>query len=157
MSKPDDSEQHCTTFDALFQPLEAPLAQQERDHPPHHREVLHFAQFVRLLVYHFVKSCESGRQLLTDTLSTASELGLPKVKRATFFDAFQRFPVAWFASLLSFLLAATVWKTIPELNALGKLYCIDGSVFPVIASMLWAEYTSRHQAFVSICVSSLTA
>ena len=50
MSKPDDSEQHCTTFDALFQPLEAPLAQQERDHPPHHREVLRFVQFVRLLV-----------------------------------------------------------------------------------------------------------
>jgi hypothetical protein len=146
MSKPDDSKQDCITFDALFQPLEAPLAQQERDHPPHHREVLHFAQFVRLLVYHFVKSCESGRQLLTDTLSATSELGLPKVKHSTFFDAFQRFPVAWFASLLSFLLAATVWKAIPELDALGKLYCIDGSVFPAIASMLWAEYTSRHQA-----------
>jgi hypothetical protein len=146
MSKPDDSEQHCTTFDALFQPLEAPLAQQERDHPPHHREVLHFTQFVRLLVYHFVKSCESGRQLLTDSLSAASELELPQVKHATFFDAFQRFPVAWFASLLSFLLAATVWKAIPELDTLGKLYCIDGSVFPAIASMVWAEYTSRHRA-----------
>lgn len=146
MNKPDDSERHCTTFDALFQPLEATLAQHEQDHPPHHREVLRFAQFVRLLVYHFVKSCESGRQLLTDTLSATSELGLPQVKRATFFDAFRRFPVAWFASLLSFLLTATIWKAIPELDALGKLYCIDGSVFPAIASMLWAEYTSRHRA-----------
>jgi hypothetical protein len=146
MSKPGDSEQHCTTFDVLFQPLEAPLEQQEQDHTPHHREVLHFAQFVRLLVYHFVKSCESGRQLLTDTLSAAPELELPMIKHSIFFGAFQRFPVAWFASLLSFLLTATIWKAIPELDALGKLYCIDGSVFPAIASMLWAEYTSRNQA-----------
>jgi len=29
---------------------------------------------------------------------------------------------------------------------LGTLYCIDGSLFPVISSMLWAEYTTNHQA-----------
>jgi hypothetical protein len=146
MSNPGDSEYHCTTFDALFQPLEATLAQHEQDHSPHHRETLHFAQFVRLLVYHFVKSCESGRQLLTDTLSAAPELGLSPVKRSTFFDAFQRFPTTWFAGLLSFLLATVIWQAIPELDALGRLYCVDGSVFPAIASMLWAEYTSRHRA-----------
>jgi hypothetical protein len=146
MTKPDDSEKDCTTFDVLFQPLESPLAQQERDHPPHHREKLHFKWFVRLLVYHFTKGCESGRQLLTDISTAASELRLPEVKHATFFDAFQRFPVAWFASLLSFLMIAVVWKAIPELDALGKLYCVDGSVFPAVATMLWAEYTSRHQA-----------
>jgi len=32
------------------------------------------------------------------------------------------------------------------LDALGKLYCVDGSLFPAIASMVWAEYTSKHQA-----------
>jgi hypothetical protein len=130
----------------MFQPLESRLAQYEQDHPAHHREVLHFTEFVRLLVYHFVKSCESGRQLLTDTSTADPELELGEVKRSTFFDAFQRFPVAWFAGLLSFLLAATAWKVIPELDALGKLYCVDGSVFPAIASMLWAEYTSNHRA-----------
>ena len=146
MTQPDDSERDCTTFDVLFQPLEAPVARHEQDHPPHHREVLHFAEFVRLLVYHFVKNCESGRQMLTDTLSAAPELGLTLVKRSTFFDAFQRFPVTWFAGLLTFLLATVAWKAIPELDALGKLYCVDGSVFPAIASMLWAEYTSQHRA-----------
>jgi len=146
MTKPDSSEKDCTTFDALFQPLESSLAQHEHDHPPHHRETLHFKGFVKLLIYHFVKGCESGRQLLTDTLTAAPELGLPKVKRATFFDAFQRFPIAWFASLLSLLLTAVTWKAIPELDALGKLYCVDGSVFPALATMLWAEYTSQHKA-----------
>jgi hypothetical protein len=95
------------------------------------------------LIYHFVKGCESGRQLLTDTLTAAPELGLLKVKRSTFFDAFRRFPIAWFASLLSLLLTAVTWKAIPELDALGKLYCVDGStelaevgsVFPALATM----------------------
>jgi len=146
MAKPGDSEKDCTTFDMLFQPIEAFLEKHERDHPPHHREKLHFEGFVRLLVYHFTKGCESGRQLLTDVSTAASELGLGEVKHSTFFDAFQRFPVTWFASLLSFLLAAVVWKAIPELDALGKLYCVDGSVFPAVATMLWAEYTSQHQA-----------
>ena len=146
MAKPGDSEKDCTTFDILFQPIKTFLEKHERDHPPHHREKLHFKGFVRLLVYHFTKGCESGRQLLTDISTAASELGLGEVKHSTFFDAFQRFPAAWFASLLSFLLTVVVWKAIPELDALGKLYCVDGSVFPAVATMLWAEYTSQHQA-----------
>jgi IS4 transposase len=146
MSKPDDSKTDCTTFDVLFQPLAGFLTQHERDHPPHHREELHFKGFVRLLVYHFAKGCESGRQLVTDVSTAESELELGEVKRSTFFDAFQRFPVAWFASMLSFLLATVVWPAIPELEALGKLYCVDGSLFPAIASMLWAEYRRNHQA-----------
>ena len=154
MIKPSDSEKDCTTFDVLFQPLETPLAQHEQDHPAHHREILRFAEFVRLLVYHFVKNCESGRQMLTDTLSAASELELLKVKRSTFFDAFQRFPVAWFAGLLTFLLTAIVWKAIPELDALGKLYCVDGSVFPAIVSCCGRSIRANIEQFGFICVSN---
>ena len=116
MNKPDDSETDCTTFDVLFQPLAGFLAQHERDHPPHHREQLHFKEFVRLLVYHFAKGCESGRQLLTDVSTAEPELELGEVKRSTFFEAFQRFPVAWFGSMLSFLLVTVAWPTIPELE-----------------------------------------
>lgn len=146
MVSPGDSEKERTTFAALFQPLEAVLVQHEREHPPHHRETLHFKDFVRKLVYHFAKGCESGRQLVTDISTAAPELELGEVKRSTFFDAFQRFPVVWFANILSFLLATVIWQAIPELDALGKLYCVDGSIFPAIASMLWAEYTSQHKA-----------
>jgi hypothetical protein len=35
---------------------------------------------------------------------------------------------------------------IPDLATLGRLICVDGSVFPAVANMLWAEYTSKHQA-----------
>jgi len=146
MTQPGILEDTRTTFDELFDPINPALEQHERDHPPHHLETLHFRNFVRQLVYHFTKGCESGRQLLTDIETADAELELDEAKRSTFFDAFQRFPVAWFASLLAFLLAAVVWRAIPELATLGKLYCVDGSVFPAIASMLWAEYTSRHRA-----------
>lgn len=146
MAKTKDAKQDSTTFDELFRPLEKPLEQHERDHPPHHREEFHFTDFVRTMVYHFTKGCESGGLLLTDLESAPPELNLPKVKHSTFFDAFQRFPVAWFAQLFAFVLAAVAWKSIPELDALGQLYCVDGSLFPAIATMLWAEYTSEHQA-----------
>jgi hypothetical protein len=146
MTTPHNGGDGHTTFDELCKPIEPLLEQHACDHPPHHREALHFADFVKKLVYHFAKNCESGRQLVTDLETAPPELELGEVKRSTFFDAFQRFPVVWFANLLAFLLAAVVWQAIPELDALGKLYCVDGSIFPAIASMLWAEYTSSHQA-----------
>jgi len=135
-----------TTFEKLCEPISPFLAQHKQEHPQHHREQLHFTDFVKQLVYHFAKGCASGRQLLTDVETADPELALDEVKRSTFFDAFQRFPVAWFASLLAFLLTTVVWQAIPELAALGKLYCVDGSIFPAITSMLWAEYTSHHRA-----------
>ena len=146
MTDPNTASQELTTFEVLFAPLETPLAHHETEHPPHHRETLHFKGFVRLLVYHFTKGCESGRQLLTDSLSATPVLGLPHVAPSTFFDAFQRFPSSWLAALLSYLLVAVAWKAVPELEALGKLYCVDGSLFPAMLNMLWAEYTSQHRA-----------
>ena len=146
MAQTNAPEAPHTTFDELCGPIQPFLEQHEREHPAHHRETLHFGGFARQLIYHFVKGCESGRQLLTDVETADPQLALHETKRSTFFDAFQRFPAAWFASLLAFLLVAVVWREIPELATLGKLYCVDGSVFPAIASMLWAAYTSQHQA-----------
>jgi hypothetical protein len=147
MAQSNDSEQTGdTTFDELFRPLVEPLKQLEDEHPPHHLEKLSFKVFVRLLVYYFTKECKSGRLLLTDVKTAAKELKLSSVPHSTFFDAFKRFPVAWFVTLLSFLLTTVVWKAIPELAALGKLYCVDGSLFPAMATMLWAKYTSTHNA-----------
>lgn len=146
MANQDNTEDGHTTFDELWKPIKSFFEQHERDHPPHHRETFHFIDFVLTLIYHFAKNCESGRQLITDLETAPPELELGEVKRSTFFDAFQRFPVVWFANLLAYLLVVVTWQAIPELEALGKLYCVDGSLFPAIASMVWAEYTSKHQA-----------
>jgi hypothetical protein len=51
------------------------------------------------------------------------------------------------------LLSTRSFKAVPELATLGTLYGIDGSLFPVISSMRWAEYTSKHQALkLPLCV-----
>lgn len=146
MASSQDSTTPITTFDKLLQPLQPTLEAIEDSRNVHHREVLSFSAFVRLLVYYFTEAIESGRQLLTSTLSADQPLELAVVKRSTFFDAFQRFPVEWFITLLGVLLASVAWKAIPELEALGKLYCVDGSLFPALATMLWAEYQSRCNA-----------
>ncbi len=147
MAQLNDSEQpNDTTFDELFRPLKGQLEQHEQVYPPHHRETFHFKDFVRLLVYHFTKGCESGRLLLSDRDSAEEKLELPEVKRSTFFDAFQRFPAEWFTPLLVALLTTVAWMEIPDLATLGRLMCVDGSVFPAVANMLWAAYTSKHKA-----------
>ena len=146
MNEPDDPEKKCTTFDQLIAPIMAKVAAIEESRVVHHRERLTFTAFVRLLVYYFVTPTESGRQLLTDVLSAAPALGLAKVSRSTFFDSFNRFPVAWSQMLLGTVLAVTAWPTIPEMATLGQLYCIDGSLFPALTKMVWAEYKGKSQA-----------
>ena len=146
MKKPDDLEANYTTFDQLIAPIMTKVEAIEASRPIHHRESLTFAAFVRLLIYYFATPTESGRQLLTDVLSAAPILGLAKVERSTFFDAFNRFSVVWFQMLLGSALTVTTWRTIPEMAVLGRLYCIDGSLFPALTKMVWAEYKSKSKA-----------
>lgn len=64
----------------------------------------------------------------------------------TFGEAFERFSVSLFQKIFEHLLTTLKYKSIPELETLGKRYCVDGSLFAVITSMLWAKYTEKHQA-----------
>ena len=130
-------------FDELLSPLEEPLQEIESTRKKHHREVLGFPLFVRALVYYFVFNLQSGRQLVASTKSVDKTLCLANIKKSTFFDAFNRFPVAWFAKLFGVILGSFIWKEIPELALLGKLYVIDGSIFPAISKMCWAEYKAK--------------
>ncbi len=131
-----------TTFDQLLQPLQAPLDELEAARKVHPRETLSLRAFTHLLVYYFTDAVKSGRQLLTATLSCAPELGLRPVKRSTFFDGFNRFPVRYFQLLFGLLLSTLPLQVIPELAPLGRLLCVDGSLFPALASMYWAQYQS---------------
>lgn len=146
MNELDGTELNCTTFDELIAPIMHKVQTIEANRTRHHRETLTFKAFVRLLIYYFLTPTESGRQLLTDVLSAAPILGLQRVSRSTFFDGFKRFPIDWFQILMETLLRTMSWQAIPELNALGRLYCIDGSLFPALTKMAWAEYKSKSQA-----------
>jgi len=77
-----------TTLDILMSPLDKTLEELEKSRRIHWKEVLSLTHFVRLLVYYFVSSLESGRQLSTDTESADEDLNLLNVKKSTLFDAF---------------------------------------------------------------------
>jgi hypothetical protein len=68
------------------------------------------------------------------------------VARSTFNDAFERFSPDLFKEVFIYLLKTLSLIAIPELAALGTLYCIDGSVFPVLSSVQWAEYKEKFRA-----------
>ena len=129
-----------TLLEELLSPLADCLAELEATRKIHPREVLTLTTFVRLMVYGYVANIASGRLLVSESQSADEALELPAVKRSTLFDAFVRFPVEWFATLLGVVLSSVVWYEVPELALLGKLYCIDGSLFPALSKMVWAEY-----------------
>ncbi len=66
--------------------------------------------------------------------------------RSTFNEAFERFSPDLFRAVFVFLLGTLTLQTVPELAALGVFYCIDGSLFPTLRSMRWAEYKTTCQA-----------
>jgi hypothetical protein len=71
-----NNEDGHTTFDELCEPINSFLEQHERDHAPHHREPVHFADFVNKLVYHFAENCQSGRQLVTESGDRTARIGV---------------------------------------------------------------------------------
>jgi hypothetical protein len=138
-----------TTFEALLAPLEAPLTDMAPaiDAQAHSR-TLFFVPFVRLLLYALVMRIPSLRQLVTEleTSPTAVTLKLPVFPFSTLKDGFTRFPVAAFEQLFRHLVHTLSWVEVEELNALGHLCLVDGSLFRVLVRMSWAVYKKGKNA-----------
>lgn len=138
-----------TVFDQLLKPIDEFVKQQDSKLIKHHNQKFSYYDFFRLLMYFFIYKGESLRIFINTELNKgllSSSLRLRSVPYSTFGEAFERYPVALFQAVFQHILSNVSFKQIPELATLGKLYCIDGSLFPVINSMLWAEYTSKNQS-----------
>jgi hypothetical protein len=143
------NEPQPTVFKKLIEPVEEFVANQSDSLPKHHNQKYWYYDFFTLLVYYFTSNAQSLKLLIDGLLNKdllPKELNLRQVPYSTFSDAFERFPPQLFQAVFQHLLQNMPFKKIPELVALGTLYCIDGSLFPVISSMLWADYTSTHKA-----------
>jgi len=138
-----------TTFEALVAPIAPLLAEMAPaiDAQAQSRK-LFFAPFVRLLIFALVRRIPSLRQLVTEleTSPTAATLGLSAVPFSTLKDGFIRFPVAAFERLFQHLLQAVSWVKVEEINALGQLCLVDGSLFRVLNRMSWAVYKKGKNA-----------
>ena len=138
-----------TVFQTLLEPIEDFVQEQNQHLPKPRRQKYEYKDFFRLLIYYFVSGTASLKLLIETRLHAGllpTELGLRAVPYSTCQDAFERFSPCLFQAVFQHLLSNVSFKAVPELATLGTLYCIDGSLFPVISSMLWAEYTSKHQA-----------
>jgi len=138
-----------TVFDTLLAPVQTYVDQQEQERPRHHNETFTYQEFFRLLVYYVVSNMPSMSLLLTTYLPkglVSPALKLRSVPHSTVSDAFERFSPKLFRAVFVFLLGTVTLQTVPELAALGVLYCIDGSLFPTLQTMQWAAYKTTCQA-----------
>ena len=138
-----------TVFDALLDPVQAYVEQQDRQCPLHHNETYSYGEFFRLLAFYFVSDIPSIALLIKTYLKKgllSPALKLRYVPCSTFNDALERFSPDLFRDVFVFLLSTISLQAVPELAALGIFYCIDGSLFPTLCSMRWAEYRSTCQA-----------
>jgi hypothetical protein len=138
-----------TIFNKLLEPIDDFVRDQEHKLQKHHNQKFGYYAFFRILMYFFLAEGTSFKLFIVTKLNKGllpKSLELFPVPYSTANEAFERFSVKLFQEIFQHLLATVPFKSIPELASLGKLYCIDGSVFPVIRSMLWAQYTSTSQA-----------
>ena len=150
---PTYSDQFSTTdmtvFDAMIAPVLAFVEDQDQQRTPHHNETFSYAAFFRLLAYYVVSGIPSIALFLTTYLQQgllSPRLKLSYVPRSTFNDAFERFSPELFRAVFVYLLSSLSLRVVPEIAALGVFYCIDGSLFPTLCTIHWAEYTSTSQA-----------
>src|SRR5688572_4761650 len=61
-------------------------------------------------------------------------------------EAFHRYRAQTYRTLLYLLLEKMNFLKIPEIQALGRFCCVDGSVFPAIITMTWAAYQQKRNA-----------
>ena len=144
-----NSQPDPTVFDTLLEPVHAYVAQQDRQRTLHHNETYSYVEFFRLLAFYVVSDIPSIALLIKTYLKKgllSPALKLRYVPRSTFNDAFERFSPDLFRDVFIFLFSTISLQSVPELAALGVFYCIDGSLFPTLCSMRWAEYRSTCQA-----------
>ena len=144
-----------TVFDRLLEPAQPFVQEQAQTLTPHHNEEFSFEKFFRLLIYYFVSPFRSINLLIgllekKGVISPA--LNIEYVPYSTFNDALERFSSNMLKAIFVGLLSTMCLKAIPELEALGTLYCVDGSLFPTLSCMLWAEYKKNCQAIkIHLC------
>jgi hypothetical protein len=146
MNSPIFIESDPLLFDKLLAPLEASIAELDQ-HPLSRAAIkLSFALFVRVLLFRLFAQIRSLRDLVLDlkTSPPAKVLGFIPLGLSTLHDAFLRYPVAWFAGLVQHLTKTLVLTQLPELYALGQLWCVDSSFWPIVRQIQWLKLQGVH-------------
>jgi Transposase DDE domain len=138
-----------TVLDTILAPLRALLREQctqLKDDADNYK--LSLAPFVLNLVFAVLNNIKSISLLITeiDSSAVAREIGLIKASKSMYSEAFVRYRATIFRNLFLGLLERLNFLSIPELQLLGSLVCVDGSLIPAIQTMSWATYKESANA-----------
>ena len=109
---------------------------------------LSFLPFTLNLLFGIINGIKSINLLITNIQSSpvAQALGLVNASNSMYSEAFIRYDPSIYRRIFYTLLEKLNFLEVPEIKALGKFVCTDGSVFPAIKTMVWATYKKTAQA-----------
>lgn len=138
-----------TVFETILSPflplLQAQCAQLKDDATTYK---LSLESFTLNLIFAVLNNTKSISLLITeiDSSPVAQEIGLLKASKSMYSEAFYRYGSTVFQSLYLRLLEQLNFLGIPELQLLGRLVCVDGSIIPAMKTMSWAKYKKSTNA-----------
>jgi len=109
---------------------------------------LSFYFFTTNLLYCIIKGIKSISLLVTDikTSSDAKQFDLKNASKSMYSEAFLRYDPTIYRRIFYRLLEQMNFLEVPEIKALGRICCVDGSVFPALINMTWANYKQTANA-----------
>ena len=109
---------------------------------------LSFSAFSINIIFGIINQIKSVSLLITEIRSSddAKTLGLVNASNSMYSEAFCRYDVQFFKAIFYQLLKTINFLRVPEIDCLGRILLVDGSLFPAISSMEWASYKSTANA-----------
>lgn len=143
----NDNSENTVLYHEIAKPLENLL--KNPDYLPQNDSAkkLSFEYFVNLILFFYLSRIDSLRSLITDLKTKdVSKIGFFVVGLSTIHDAFCRYQACLFQKLYLELLKVTPVCVIEEFRELGPIVFVDGSVFPIVISAIWAEFKKNSKA-----------
>jgi len=100
------------------------------------------------LLFAIIKGIKSIGLLVTETKTSpvAKAMDLVIASKSMYSEAFSRYSPEVYRKIFLQLLEMLDFMAIPEIKHLGRLLLVDGSLFPAIVSMQWADYKKTAKA-----------
>jgi len=146
MNLGEQVEQTPNVFEKLLAPLLSLIREEEAQLPEDPKEKMTLSNFIPVMIYGILKGYLGLRRIEKGVKNAPPELGLPNAPKSTLAEAFSRFSPRIFQRLFRTLLHSVTLLRVPEMNELGRLCCVDGSFFPALATMCWAQWKENVHA-----------
>lgn len=134
-------------FHTIISPVKMILEKQAQKIGIDSGKKLTFVKFIELLFFFYLEGIDSLRSLKTRlTDQSVAEIGLFPVGVSTIHDAFLRYQAAFVQAIHNKLVHELPLGIIDEFKELGRFMLIDGSIFPIVVSKMWAEFRKNSRA-----------